>query len=375
MSRKRRGRGEGSIYYRATDETWVGSISLGHGPDGKRRRRVVYGKTKQEVQADLRRIQGEFDTGLLADVTKLKVGEYLDNWLEHTAKNKVRPTTHLRYDQLVRLHLKPAIGGVPLAKLRAYDVQACYRVMARDGAGARSCQMAGVVLHAALKDAVRLGMVPFNAAQGIAKPKPQKAEMQVYDREQALLFLDAAKEDRLYALYVLALDSGMRQGELFGLEWSDIDFDRGTVQVQRTLEEISGRMRPKETKSARGRRQINLSRFTLDALHEHRKAMLAEGHAGGPIFCDCDGGWLRKAEAAARENREPRPLPRIRFHDLRHTCATLLLLADENVKVISERLGHASIQLTLDTYSHVLPTMQQRAADKMDGIFSRSAPR
>jgi integrase len=179
---------------------------------------------------------------------------------------------------------------------------------------------------------------------------------------------------------------------LFALQWQDFDFATGSVLVQRSLEEINGHHRIKETKSARGRRRIDLSQFTLDVLHEHRKRLLAAGHAAAPVFCDHQGGWLRKGNVLRRSfwpiieranekamakakqgGKEPSLLPCIRFHDLRHTSASLLLLADVNVKVVSERLGHASIQLTLDTYSHVLPTMQKAAAAKMDGIFAQRA--
>jgi integrase len=354
----------------------VGSISLGHGPDGKRRRRVVYGKSKAEVQEELRRIQSEFDTGLLADVTKMTVGEYLDRWLENTAGPRIAPKTHMWYEQQIRLHLKPALGSIPLARLRAIHVEGAYTSMRLKGTGARVRQMAATLLITALRDAVRLGMIPFNPALGVAKPRPAKREMQVLDRDQVAGLLEAAREDRLYALYVLAIDSGMRQGELFALQWPDIDFEGGAVVVQRNLEEIKGHLRLKETKTARSRRRIPVSRFTLDALHEHRKLMLAEGHTTGYVFPDTGGGGLRKSNFQRRSFHpalKRAGLPRIRFHDLRHTCATLLLLADENVKVISERLGHASIQLTLDTYSHVLPTMQQRAADKMDRILARKA--
>jgi integrase len=164
----------------------------------------------------------------------------------------------------------------------------------------------------------------------------------------------------------------MRQGELFALQAENIDFDNGSVYVQRSLENVGDQLRVKETKSAKGRRRIDLSRFTVDALHEHRKRMLAEGHTGGPFFCDTKGGYLRRSNFL-RDSFEKiiarAKLPPIRFHDLRHTCATLLLLADINVKVVSERLGHAKIQITLDTYSHVLPTMQKAAADKLDRMF------
>jgi integrase len=319
----------------------------------------------------------------------LTVAEYLERWLENTAKPKVQPRTHVRYVQLVRLRINPHIGGVRLAKVVPLHVEQLFAGLERDGVSARGCQMAGTMLHTALRDAVRLRLIPFNLASEIAKPRPQKQEMQVYDAEQVARFLVAAREDRLYAMYVLALDTGMRQWELFALQWTDIDFATSSIQVQRSLEEINGKLRVKETKSARGRRRIDLAAFTLDALHEQRKRMLAEGNATGPVFCDLQGGWLRKGnvlrrsfwpiierasakqqEAATKAERPPVPLPFIRFHDLRHTSASLLLMSDVNVKVVSERLGHASIQLTLDTYSHVLPTMQKAAATKMDALFN-----
>jgi integrase len=267
-----------------------------------------------------------------------------------------------------------------------------FTILERNGVSPRGQQMAGTVLHTALRDAVRLRLIPFNPASEIAKPRPPKRKMQAYDVGQVSRFLEAARDDRLSALYVLALDSGMRQGELFALQWSDIDFSTGSILVQRSLEEINGKHRLKEAKSAKSCRRINLSRFTLDALHDHRSRMLVEGRPAGPVFCDRDGGWLRKGnvmrrsfwpiidrangnsrEDAKKTGTEPVLLPRIRFHDLRHTCATLLLLENINVKVVSERLGHASVQLTLDTYSHVLPTLQQKAAESMDGILGRKA--
>jgi integrase len=199
--------------------------------------------------------------------------------------------------------------------------------------------------------------------------------MKVYDDEQTGRLLAAAKGNRLEALFVLAVDTGMRQGELFGLQWSAVDFEAGAVLVQRSLEEINGTHRLKEPKSGRGRR-VDLSSFALAMLQDHRKAMLAEGHyrPDGPVFCDHDGGWLRKPNFLRRVLRPLQAsakIPAIRFHDLRHTAATLMLLNDVNVKVVSERLGHGSVQITLDTYSHVLPTMQKLAADRMDRFFRR----
>jgi integrase len=298
----------------------------------------------------------------------------LTAWLE-TAKSRVQPKTHLRYEQIVRLRVNPHLGGCKLAKLAPVQVQQLFAALERDGVSARGRQMAGTVLHKALRDAVRLRLIPSNPAAEVEKPRPGRPKMQVYDEAQARALLDAAAGDRLYAMFVLALDTGMRQGELFALEWGDIDFEAGSVLVQRSLEEINGRHRVKEPKSGKGRR-IDVSPFALEALQGHRKVMLAEGsyRPDGPVFSAPEGGWLRKPNFQRRVFRplqKAAKLPAIRFHDLRHTAATLMLLSDVNVKVVSERLGHASIQLTLDTYSHVLPTMQRIAAERMDAFFRR----
>jgi integrase len=164
----------------------------------------------------------------------------------------------------------------------------------------------------------------------------------------------------------------MRPGELFGLEWRDIDLDAGFLSVRRSLEEIDGQLRIKDAKTPKARRRIHLAAPTIAALHEHRRRMLAEGFVAGPVFCDTKGGYLRNANVRQNSFKpilERAGLPSIRLYDLRHTCATMLLLADEPAKVVSERLGHSTITLTLDTYSHVLPTMQQRAAQKMGRIL------
>jgi integrase len=242
--------------------------------------------------------------------------------------------------------------------------------MERDGKSGIARQKVGKTLRQALRHAVNVGLIPSSSAEKVPLPKGKKAEMQIYDAEQVRHFLNAAKTDRLYAMYVLALDSGM--GELFGLQWPDFDFKSGSVSVQRSLENVGDQLSVKETKSAKGRRRIELSEFTIRTLQQHQGRMLAEGHIGGPVFCDTQGSWLRRSNflrSSFKAIIKRAKLPQIRFHDLRHTCASLLLLADVNVKVVSERLGHASIQLNLDTYSHVLPTMQQKAAEKMNAVF------
>jgi integrase len=214
-------------------------------------------------------------------------------------------------------------------------------------------------------------LVAYNAARGVDKPLVPKVEMKCWDSASVATFLKAAKADRLLGMYVLALSSGMRQGELLGLQWGDIDFAASVVTVRRSLEELSGKVRLKSTKTGNSRR-IDLPPFAVDALRDHRAAMLAEGNIAAPVFCAPGGGFLRKGNVYRRSFIPlvtAAEVPRIRFHDLRHTHATLLLQAGENAKVVSERLGHANIRITLGTYSHVLPTMQKGAADKLQRLL------
>lgn len=371
----RRGYAEGSIYFRESDGKWVGSVSLGYGSDGKRRRKTIYGETKNDVAKKVRALQSRADTGRLTDAGSLTVAQWLARWLD-SQRSRLQPKTHLRYEQLVRLRIIPHLGGTRIASLQPLHVQQFYATMHSAGVSIRGQQMAGRVLHKSLRDAVRLHVIPSNPSADIEKPNPPKAKTAAYDEIETHRLLAAASGNRLYAMFVLAIDSGMRQGELFALSWPDIDFDANVVNVRQSLEEIQGRHRLKEPKTGNGRR-IDVSSFTMDALANHRKAMLAEGHYrnDGPVFCDSAGGWLRKSNVQRNVYRPIQAaagVPILRFHDLRHTAATLMLLAGDNIKVVSERLGHARVQITLDTYSHVLPTMQKQVAERMDAFFRRT---
>jgi integrase len=254
--------------------------------------------------------------------------------------------------------------------------------MEKDGASVSERHKVGTVLRMALKYACPMGLLSHNPADDVSKPQPTKKDIRPLTPERVPLFLTAAERDPYHALYVLALDSGMRQGELFGLHWPDIDFDGSAVTVTHSLEEIDGKHTLKDVKTKHSRRRIKLTPRTMAASHEHRKRMLAEGRnvKTGPVFVNTDGGWLYKAnfriwsfvkllKRAELLDKDGKPLHR--FHDLRHTTATVLLLAGENVKAVSERPGHASIQITLDTYAHVLPTMQDGATDKMAKILGQ----
>ncbi len=388
MSRKRRGRGEGSVYRRA-DGRWVGVLSLGADGSGRRKRVVVYAASKTEALEKLRRVQADADAGRLAEADRLTVGEYLRRWLDHTAKNRVRDATWERYRQLVELYLTPILGGVGLARLTPLHVEQCYADMGRRGASAWTRRIGGVVLSAALKHAVRLGLIPANPAAGVAKARPIAREMLFLTGRQARLLLDAARPHRLHALFALAVGTGMRQGELLALQWADVDLDRATVEVKRSLSWVRGKPQLKEPKSAAGRRTVVLPKFAVDALRDHRRAAAAAGLTAAPVFCTRTGTHigkhnlgrqvfrplLRRANALAAERAreaggEPDLVPAgLRFHDLRHTHATALVAAGHSVKAVSRRLGHAGIEITLRVYAHLMPNDDEKLAGGADALF------
>jgi integrase len=390
VKKTRRGRGEGSVFYDEAKGCWVGVAELPPGPDGKRRRRKRTGSTKAEVLERLRKLQDQAESGHLPEVSQLTVKQYLDHWLE-LKKSKVAPATVQSYDRDCRLYLVPHLGRMQLSKLVPVHVERLYQDLTVAGVSAAMQRKAGVTLRVALQHAVYPGkLLVSNPAAAVKKPRHEPEEMQVLDPDQVVRFLDAARPDRLHALYVVAIDSAARPGELFALLWSDVDFDGGAIRIIRSLEEISGRLRVKDLKTKKSRRRVALASFSMEALAEHRKRMLAEGNyrPDGLVFCDTLGGWLRKsnflrtsfqkvlaranAKAAAEakeQGTEAALLPKVRPYDMRHTGATLLLLAGESPKVVSERLGHSTTAQTMDTYSHVLPGMQERAAAKLDAIF------
>ena len=365
---RRRGNGEGSIFQRK-DGRWTAELAAGYDQSGKRRRKSVYGDTKGDVQVKLLDLQQRNKTGALTEATKITVAQFLDRWLNDIARLTVRDSTHRRYADLVRLHINSRIGGVRLLRLTACDVQGIFAAMEEKGLSPRTRQFVFDVVNMALDQAVKLGLIIHNACDQLTRPKVPKCEMQTLDAAQAAAFLRAAETDRLWAMYVLAVTVGMRQGELFALQWSSVNLDASRLSVRHTL--VSGTLGPPKT--AKSRRQIELPAMAVDALWRHKAAMLAEGLASSLfVFCNTKGGPLRSQNVLRRSFfpiLEAAELPRIRFHDLRHTAATLMLSQGINAKVVSETLGHATVGFTLDSYTHVLPSMGRDAANRMDRLF------
>jgi integrase len=239
---------------------------------------------------------------------------------------------------------------------------------------ARVRQLTHAVLRRALKQAVKWNLVPRNVCDAVDPPRVPKRTITPLTAEQVRKLLKAAKYDRFHALYVLAVGSGLRLGELFGLQWQNVDLEAQAITVCHTLLEVKGQLELAEPKTSKSRRRVDLPKTAVDALWKHKKRMLAEGFAAATwVFCNSQGGPLRKTHFHRNEFKpmlKRAKLPSIRFHDLRHTSATLLLSAGVHPKVVQERLGHSQISITLDTYSHVLPTMQVEAAGKLNRLLS-----
>jgi integrase len=370
--RRRRGRGEGSIYQRA-DGTWCGTYSAGYNANGKRIRRTVFGETKEDVAGKMARVQTSKLDGTLTETSKLRLSAYLDRWLEDASRPTIRKTTHANYKSVIENHINTRIGGIMLQKLNAAHVQGLYAEMERDKVSAHVRRMTHAVLRRALKQAVKWGLAIRNVCDAVDPPRTPKRTITPLTAEQVHKLLKAAEKDRFHALYVLAVGSGLRLGEIFGLQWQHVDLKAQTLNVCQSLQELNGKLELCEPKTAKSRRRVDLPKSVVEALWKHKKRMLAEGHAAVPwVFCNGHGGPLRRSHFH-RENFKPllkkAQLPAIRFHDLRHTSATLLLSAGVHPKVVQERLGHSQISVTLDIYSHVLPTMQVEAAGRMDQLL------
>ena len=288
----------------------------------------------------------------------------------------MQPSTYDGYRGLVNNHIVPNVGRKRLGQVAPQHLTALYTKLLESGLAPRTVQYAHAVLHRALQDAVRWNLIPRNPAALVDAPKPRGDKMQVLDIEQVAALLNAARDTPLNALYVLAITTGMRQGELLGLRWSDIDVGSGTLHVQQQITRTSAGFEFTEPKTSRGRRAISLPALASHALAHHRKTQAQQRLSAKHEWRDCDlvftnanGGPIERQNLVRRSFKPllaAAKLPSIRFHDLRHTAATLMLAQNTHPKIVQERLGHATISTTMDTYSHVMPAMQREAADKLD---------
>jgi integrase len=369
MKSARRSRpGDGSVY--PSKGKWVAAISLG-GRDRRRYRRVT-AETKAEALEALRRLRAERAPLAVLERGEVTVETYLRTWLEESVRPPVRDTTFATYESVLRNHVYPVLGPGRLDRLTRANLVALFADLERAGVGARLREVVHQRLKAALAAAVGRAFA-VSPMTSVPKPRVPRRAMSTWSAEEARAFLEATAGDEFAALWRLALSIGARRGELLALRTVDFDRRARKLHVQHTLS-AAGELREPKTRGAR--RAIDLPDRAAAALVAHRERLLAAGLGGALWLFPAEDGPRRgqvrlpRAVSAAFERAIERAgVPRIRFHDLRHTCATLRLANGDHPKVVSEMLGHASIQITLDTYSHVLPSLQREAADRFDGVL------
>ena len=315
------------------------------------------------------------DQGLTVNPKAQSVEQFLTHWLEEVAKQKVRPSTYRSYEQIVRNHLVPGLGKLPLQKLTPQALQKFLNAKTETGISVEHLRR---VLRSALTQAVKWDLVPRNAAALVSTPKRERHEFAYLEPDKARAFLAEAKNHRLEALFTVAIAVGLRLGEALGLRWQDVDLDAGTLTVRYQLQRLKGAPKLVEPKTARARRTVPLPPFAVAALRAHKVRQLEERLLNADVWKDqglvfASSVWTPMFDRNVRRTLDAIltkcELPPMRFHDLRHTCASLLLAQGTDARTIMETLGHSQITLTLNTYSHVMPSLQRDAADKMQKLL------
>jgi integrase len=374
----RRGPNEGTIRQRK-DGRWEARVLVTR-PDGRRARRSLLGRSRTEVRDKLQTALRVEASGLPLPAGRTSLGTFLEGWLRDSVRPRVRPRTYTSYASIVRVHLAPSLGDLQLARLGPHHVQAFLNAKSAAGLSPRTVAYLRAVLRQALAQAERWGMVTRNVAKLADPPRVPRREVNPLSPDEARRFLDAIRGDRLEALYLIALGAGLRQGEILGLAWNDVDLESSTLTVRHALQRVDGALVLVEPKSATSRRVVALPTLVRDALLAHRARQRADRLLAGSRWHDDRRGLvftttvgtpmdgiavIRRFQAILLGAG----LPRQRFHDLRHACASLLLAQGVAPRVVMETLGRSQIALTLNTYSHVIPALGRAAADQMDAVL------
>ena len=369
---------------------YQGRVMLGYDPEtGREIRPVVYGESEREAWKKLEQVIERYERGQPLQESRIKFGEWLNQWLENHVKIKNRLTTWENYKWAVDTHINPALGKINLKDLRASHLQKLYREKLENGRNddkgglsARTIQLIHRICHAALEQAVREDVIYKNVSHNVSLPKKTHKEILPMSPEQIKKFLKVNREDPLFPAFFILISTGMRRGELLGLKWSDIDLDNRTIFIQRSWVKSSTETAQfSDPKTKKSRRLVPLLEEGVAVLRQHRlqqqrnrDELRAKGKAyteNGLVFCRIDGApyypstlnsYLEKALQRAG-------LPKFRMHDLRHTFASLMVEQGTSIKVVQELMGHATVQMTLDTYTHVLPGATAEAVNKLQGFF------
>jgi integrase len=366
--------------------SWAIVLDLGRDGNGRRRQKwhAVKG-TKKDAQRELARLIHSINTGAYVEPSRITLGEFLERWLRDYATTNVSAKTSERYTEIVRIHLVPALGPYVLAKLQPLHIQEYYSEALqkgrKDGKGGLSAHTVlhhHRVLREALQHALKWQLLARNPADAVDPPRHNRHEMKCLDEASTARLLEAAEGTAFYLPILLAVTTGMRRGEILGVRWQDVDLDAATLSVRHSLEQTKLGVAFKQPKTQKGRRVVALPNMTVEALRRHRveqvkyKLLLGPDYKDHDLICaKTDGSpWPPDSFTSSFSDFVRKTsVPVVRFHDLRHTHATQLLRQKIHPKVVSERLGHSTVGITLDIYSHVLPDMQEEAARSTDTIL------
>jgi integrase len=369
----RRANGEGTVY-RRQDGRWTGAHYVLR-PDGGRVRRAVYGKTRKEAADKLAVLITKTGAGVPLAVDAWTVERYAAHWLDQVVAPRLRPATVSSYRETLRLHVVPELGRLRVSALSATHVRRLMALKSAAGLSPRSVQIIHGTLRAMLAEALREEVVARNVAALVRPPALEREEVRPWSPEEAGRFLAESSGHRLYALFAVGVALGLRKGELLALRWSDVDLDAGMVRVRRNVQRLPQGLVFGPPKSARSRRSIPLPATSVRVLKAHRAQQAAEALARrskwvdlGLVFTSEVGTVIepRNLSRVFDQLIEQAQVRRIRFHDLRHTCASLLLAQGVPPRVVMDVLGHSQLAITTDLYSHVMPTALREAAAAID---------
>ena len=380
------GKKQGHVFKEGTK--WRGQVTLGYDDDGKRQRANVSGKTSAEVQKKLNAVITEYNKGEITKISIETFTEWADIWLNDFKKNAIAPRTYESYKYLLEQHIKPALGKIKLKDLRPVQIQKLVNGAIDKGLSPRTSRYLVTVIHGCLEQAVKNGILAKNVSKAVVQPKAEKVrEMRVLSQEEQAILIELMKGQRLGMVFILCLASGLRIGECLGLAWKNVNIEKGYISVKEALQhikkEVDGDMKYVneigKTKTKSSIRNIPIPPSIIERLKDHETLQSLEKDKAGVKYIDNDfvfatrlGKLLSYRNVRRRFNQilDKSEMPHVNLHALRHSFATRLLEANEHPKVVQELLGHTSIQMTMDIYSHVAPDIMRSATMSLDKWFT-----
>jgi len=355
---------------------WRVVVEAGRDPATGKRKRIVRRIEGRKADAEelLTQLLAEFKQGTYVEPSKITVAEWLNTWLHEYKKQDLRPTTWESYEVIIRNHLVPAIGALPLQSLRPEHLQRLYNEKREAGLSAQTIHHIHKVIHGALEQAIKNRLIQHNVSEAVTLPKIRRREIRTLTPEEQSKFLKVLDGDRLGAAFLMLLGTGMRRGELLALRWEDVNLNEGTVFIQRDMVWTKNGLVFQEPKTEKSRRLVPLPPPVLEALEQHKEKMEAEGNysPSAPVFCTINGNYIipRNFNRKFYELCRKAGIEGVNLHALRHTYATRLLEAREHPKVVQELLGHAKMSTTVDIYSHVLMRIKKQAVSGLEQVFN-----